>query len=76
MGDITVYSTPTCPWCHRVKDFLSSRGVNYQEVDISADDKAAEKLYQLTGQLSVPVITKDNQVVVGFDQQQLEKFIH
>ncbi|TCL67363.1 glutaredoxin-like YruB-family protein [Hydrogenispora ethanolica] len=74
--NVTVYTTPTCPWCNKVKSYLSEKGVSYQEVDVAADDSAAQKLYDLTGQLSVPVITKGEQVVVGFNQAQLDKIIH
>ena len=73
--EITVYTTPTCSWCNRVKDFLHGKGVNYQEVNVAGDDQAARKLLDLTGQLSVPVITKGNEVVVGFDQPKIEQLL-
>ena len=73
--EITVYTTPTCSWCNRVKDFLHGKGVNYQEVNVAGDDQAARKLLDLTGQLSVPVITKGTEVVVGFDQPKIERLL-
>lgn len=76
MSEITVYTTPTCPWCHKVKEYFDDQGVPYQEVDVSADDSAAEKLYQMTGQLSVPVTTKGEEVIVGFDPERLGKLTH
>ncbi len=74
--DITVYTSPTCPWCTKVKSYLNDKGVAFQEVDVAADEFAAQKLFDLTGQMSVPVITKGSDVVVGFNQAQLDQMLH
>lgn len=76
MAELTVYTTPSCPWCHKVKEFLSEKGVSYTEVDVSADYQAAQKMMDITGQRSVPVIAKGDQYVVGFDQNRIEGMIH
>lgn len=57
------------------KEFLSQRGVPYQEVDVSRDRAAAAALVQATGQMGVPVITVDGQHVIGFDQRRLEELL-
>jgi len=73
--DVKVYTTPTCGYCHQVKRFLAERGVKYTEYDVSADRAAANEMVSLTGQMGVPVITVDGQVVVGFDRPQLERLL-
>lgn len=75
MEVLTVYTTPTCPWCNKVKAYLKDRGVDYQEVDVTTDYKDAERMIDLTGQRSVPVITKGDQYVVGFDPDGIERML-
>jgi glutaredoxin len=63
--NVTVYSTPTCPWCDRAKEYLTSRDVPFTNKDVSVDQEAAMEMIRLTGQQGVPVITAGNDVVVG-----------
>jgi len=72
---VTVYSTPTCSWCFRAKEFLSQKGVPFTEKDVSVDQAAAIEMIRRSGQQGVPVITVDDQVVVGFDRPRLEKLL-
>ncbi len=73
--NVTVYSTPTCPYCHQVKAYLSQRGVEFTEYDVSVDRTAAKEMIRKSGQMGVPVITIDDQVVVGFDRARLEQLL-
>ena len=73
--EITVYTTPTCPYCHYVKDFLTKRGVEFAEHDVSVDRAAAEEMVRRSGQMGVPVTIIGDQVVVGFDRARLEQFL-
>ncbi|MEN8252624.1 MAG: glutaredoxin family protein [Patescibacteria group bacterium] len=79
MADVTIYSTPTCGYCTMAKDFLSEKGVEYTEVDVSIDQQKAQEMVEKTGQMGVPVIiiNKDGKedVLVGFDQVQLTKIL-
>lgn len=68
---VTVYSTPTCPWCDRAKEYLISRNVPFTNKDVSVDQQAAMEMIRLTGQQGVPVIAAGSDVVVGFDQVRL-----
>lgn len=72
---ITVYSTPTCPYCEMAKDFLKEKGVKFDVVNVAEDQKAAKKIIDETKQLNVPVIQIDNDYVVGFDQEQLTQML-
>jgi glutaredoxin-like YruB-family protein len=70
-AQVTVYSTPTCPWCDRAKDFLTKHDVPYEVKDVSRDQAAAMEMIRRTGQQGVPVITTPDEVILGFDQARL-----
>jgi glutaredoxin-like YruB-family protein len=70
---VTVYTTTTCPWCVRAKDFLRQKGVPYQEKNIEYDPIAAREVMRRTGQTGVPVITAGEETIVGFDRARLER---
>ncbi|MCD4739599.1 glutathione S-transferase N-terminal domain-containing protein [archaeon] len=73
--NVIVYSTPTCPWCIRVKDFLKENAVEFKEVDVSADQTAAQEMVKKSGQMGVPVVEVDGNVVVGFDEMRLRQLL-
>jgi alkyl hydroperoxide reductase subunit F len=73
MSTVTVYSTRNCPYCRMAKAFLDKQGVPYTPIDVGVDAAAAEKMIALSGQRGVPVITVDDEVIVGFDSQRLNE---
>jgi glutaredoxin 3 len=73
--NITIYTTPTCGYCHQAKRFLAERGVKFEERDVSRDRAAADEMVRLTGQMGVPVIVIDGQPIIGFDRPRLEALI-
>lgn len=73
--EVKVYSTPTCPYCNMAKDYLTSKNISFQNIDVSTDSKAAEEMVKLSGQMGVPVIVIDGQVSVGFDKARLETLL-
>ena len=72
---VTLYSSPTCGYCHQAERFLKERGVHFTKYDISVDPVSARKVAEMTGQMAVPVIMVDDQVVVGFDKPRLEQLL-
>ena len=72
---VIIYSTPTCPYCKRAKDYLSRKGIPYTDINVAVDRDAAKEMIQKSGQMGVPVITIDNEVVVGFNQTLLDKLL-
>ena len=72
---VTIYTTPTCGYCHQAKQFLSQRGVRFVEKNVTADRQAAMEMVRISGQQGVPVIAIDGQVVVGFDQPRLMQLL-
>jgi glutaredoxin-like YruB-family protein len=70
---VTIYSTPTCPWCKRTKDFLTEHKIPFEDINVAADKKAAEEMIKKSKQMGVPVIDIDGQIIVGFDKPVLER---
>lgn len=68
MANVTVYSTPTCPWCHVAKDFLKKNNIPFKDVDVSVDRAAAQDMVKKSGQMGVPVVEIDGKMIVGFDE--------
>jgi glutaredoxin-like YruB-family protein len=73
---VKIYSTPECPWCHKVKNYLKSKNVEYQDFNVEEDDAARDELYKLTNDLIVPVTTIDGSTyVTSFDKAKLDEMI-
>ena len=72
---IKVYSTPTCPYCVTLKNFLKEKGFEFEDIDVAQDQKARDEMIQKSGQMGVPVVEIDGQMVVGFDREKIEKLL-
>ena len=70
---ITIYSTRTCGFCHAAKDYLKTREVDFEEVKVHELPNGAELLMQKSGQLGVPVIDVNGQVIIGFNRAVLDE---
>lgn len=72
---IKVYSTPACSYCHMVKDYLKEKGLEFIDKDVSKDESASQEMIDKSGQMGVPVIDIDGQIVIGFDKNQLASLL-
>jgi glutaredoxin-like YruB-family protein len=72
---IKIYSTPTCPYCQMAKNFFTQKGFKYEEFDVSTDETARNEMIAKTGQLGVPVIEIDDNIIIGFDQKVIEEIL-
>ncbi|MBA7563386.1 hypothetical protein ES708_05043 [subsurface metagenome] len=72
---VVIYSTSTCPYCKRAKDYLSRKGIPFVDRNVAVDRDAAKEMIQKSGQMGVPVITIDNEIMVGFNQALLDKLL-
>lgn len=75
MRTVTVYSTPTCPYCIRLKNYLQQKDIAFNSVDVSGDKIALEKMVSISGQMGVPVVDIDGKIVVGFDKSKLDNLL-
>ncbi|MGM0587318.1 MAG: glutaredoxin domain-containing protein [Bacteroidota bacterium] len=73
---VTVYTTPSCPYCNMVKDYLSNNDINFTEVDVASDQQAAQELVQRTGQQGVPQTEINGSFVIGYDTRELDRLLN
>jgi len=72
-GEVTIYTTPTCPWCHKAKAWLRDKKIRYREIDVTSDRKGLDEMVKISGQTGVPVIVVGEEVIVGFNQNRLNE---
>ena len=72
-NNITIYSTPNCPYCHKAKDFLKENNITFKDIDVSTDKKAAAEMVEKSGQMGVPVIDINGTIIVGYDLPKIKK---
>lgn len=72
---VTIYSTPACHYCQLAKEFLSRHGVAFSEHNVASDCRARETMLMKSGQMSVPVIDINGEIIVGFDQLKVRKLL-
>jgi glutaredoxin-like YruB-family protein len=72
---VTIYSTPTCHFCHAAKDFFTEHNVQFTDYNVASDLPKRQEMIQKSGQMGVPVITIDDQLVVGFDEDKLRELL-
>lgn len=73
MSKIIVYSTPSCPYCNLVKDYLKQKGIEFEEKDVSLDRAAAREMIEKSGEMGVPQIDIDGTIIVGFNRDAIDK---
>jgi len=73
--NVTVYTTPTCSWCTTIKRYLEENNIRYREINVAADQKAAEAMVRKSGQQGVPQTEINGQIVVGFDKTKINSLL-
>jgi len=75
MKNVSVYTTPTCQYCKMAKEFFQANNVNYTEHDVSVDEAMRNEMVEKSGQMGVPVIDIEGEVVVGFDEPRIKEIL-
>lgn len=73
MNKVTIYSTNSCVFCKKAKEFFKENKVEYKEIDVGKDIKAAKEMVEKSGQMGVPVIEVNGKIIIGFDKPALMK---
>ena len=73
--EVTVFSTPTCPYCYMAKTYLKEKNIQFQDIDVSRNQEQAIKMVQRSGQMGVPQLWIDDKVVIGFDQPAIDQIL-
>jgi len=71
MKNVTIYSTPTCHFCHLAKDYFTANGIVYTEYNVATDLEKRKEMVEKSGQMGVPVIIIGDELTVGFDQPKI-----
>ena len=72
-AEVTIYTTSTCPWCHKAKAWFRDKKVRYREIDVTSDRSGLDEMLKISGQTGVPVIVVGDEVIVGFNQNRLQE---
>lgn len=72
---VEIYSTPTCHFCHMTKEFFKEKGIQYTDHDVSTDAAKRQEMIEKTGQLGVPVIVVDDNILIGFNKDKLASLL-
>ncbi|OGZ44122.1 MAG: NrdH-redoxin [Candidatus Ryanbacteria bacterium RIFCSPHIGHO2_01_FULL_45_22] len=72
---VTIYTTPTCHFCHAAKEFFNENNVKFTEYDVARDLVKRQEMVQKSGQMGVPVININDKLVIGFDEEQLRSIL-
>ena len=73
--NVVIYTTPTWPYCHRAKEYLSQKGIPFTEYDVAADREKAKEMIQKSQQMGVPVIIIGADIMVGFNQAKIDSLL-
>lgn len=69
---VIVYSTPTCPYCHKAKEFLVEQGVAFDDFDVSSNLEKQQEMLAKSGQLAVPVLDINGEIIIGFNLEKIK----
>ncbi len=70
---VVIYTTPTCGYCVKAKQYFKENKIPYQEYNVAQDLKRADEMVRKSGQMGVPVIDINGKIIVGFNQQEIER---
>lgn len=72
---VKLFTTPTCPYCFTLKEFLRENKIEFEEIDVAKDEKGREEMIQKSSQMGVPVLDINGEIVVGFDKEKISQLL-
>ncbi len=75
MKHVSIYSTPTCVYCNAAKDFFKENNIQFDAFDVASDLEKRKEMIEKSGQMGVPVIFIDNELIVGFDKSKITELL-
>lgn len=75
MKKVTIYSTPSCHFCHMAKDFFKEHNVAFEDFDVAEDQAKRKEMIDKSGQMGVPVIIIGTDLVVGFNKPKIAELL-
>ncbi len=74
--EVKVFSTPVCPYCYTLKEFLKENNIDFKDIDVSQDEEEQKRMVEKSGQMAVPVVEIDGEMVIGFDRAKICKLLN
>ncbi len=75
MKEVTIYSTPSCHFCHMAKDYFTEKGVAFTDYNVAENMEKRKEMIEMTGQLGVPVILIGNDAIIGYDKTKVDELL-
>jgi glutaredoxin 3 len=75
MKKVEIYSTPTCHFCHQAKEFFTANGVEFTDYDVTTDEQRKTEVIERSGQMGVPVIFIDDEMVIGYNEPKIKELL-
>ena len=72
---IKIYSTPTCMYCKTLMEYFDNHNIEFVNIDVSKDKVEMEKMIKDSGQMAVPVVDIDGEIIIGFDKVKIDKLL-
>lgn len=76
MPKVRIFSTSTCPYCVTLKGFLKEHNIEFEDLDVGQDAKAREEMVTKSGQMGVPVVDIDGEIIIGFDKEKISALLN
>ena len=76
MSKIRIFSTPSCPYCVTLKEFLKKQGFEFEDLNVGTDARAREEMIAKSQQMGVPVVEIDGQIIIGFDKKKIVQLLN
>ena len=70
---VKIYSTNSCPWCLKAKNYLQSKNIPFKEFNVSEDMDAREEMILKSKQRGVPVLYINGTIIIGFDKNAIDR---
>ncbi len=73
MKKVLVYSTPSCPYCTMVKEYLKEKNIDFEDIDVAKDHEKAMEMVEKSGQMGVPVVDINGKIIIGFNKEKIDE---
>lgn len=73
---VRVFSTPSCPYCFTLKEFLKENNIQFEDIDVSVDQQGLTEMINKSGQMGIPVVEINGEIVVGFDKEKINRLLN
>lgn len=76
MRKVRIFSTPSCPYCLTLKEYLKGQGIVFEDIDVSQDKNALDEMVEKSSQMGVPVVDIDGEIIIGFDKEKINQLLN